>query len=290
MTALTLPDGRQLDIEITGPDDGVPLLFHHGTPGSVTQFGALRRGAHERGLRLVTYSRAGYGSSTRNPGRSIASIARDAEAILDHVGATRCVTAGWSGGGPHSLATAALLPDRVAGALVIAGVGPYGVDGLDFLAGMGEENVTEFSNVIEGGEELVRDNWEKMAEGLRAGDVQRMIDEMSTLLPDVDRAVITDEFGQDMAASMREGVRLGVDGWIDDDLAFVQPWGFDLAAITVPTFLWQGDLDLMVPFAHGQWLADNLPGVKAHLLPGEGHVSITYGALPEMLGELVTVL
>ena len=290
MTALTLPDGRRIDIEITGPDDGVPLLFHHGTPGSVTQFGALRRGSAERGLRLVTYSRAGYGSSTRKPGRSVASIAEDATAILDHIGASRCVTAGWSGGGPHALATAALLPDRVAGALVIAGVGPYGEDGLDFLAGMGEENVTEFTNVMTVGEEGVREAWEKMADGLRSGDLQRMIEEMSTLLPDVDRAVITDEFGQDMVDNMREAVRIGVDGWIDDDLAFVRPWGFDLASITVPTFLWQGDQDLMVPFAHGRWLADHVPGVKAHLLPGEGHVSITYGALPQMLDELVTVL
>jgi len=141
VTTLGLPDGRRLDIEISGPDGGLPLVFHHGTPGSVHRFGVVERAAHERGLRLVTFSRAGYGDSTRLPGRSVADVAADVAAVLDHLDAPRCLVAGWSGGGPHALATAALLPDRVAGALVIAGVAPWDADGLDFLAGMGEQNI-----------------------------------------------------------------------------------------------------------------------------------------------------
>jgi pimeloyl-ACP methyl ester carboxylesterase len=125
---------------------------------------------------------------------------------------------------------------------------------------------------------------------MRGGDAATLIKEMSTILPDVDRAVITDEFGEDMVASFDEGLRLGVDGWIDDDLAFVKPWGFSLDEITVPSFLWQGSEDLMVPYAHGKWLAEHIPGVKAHLLQGEGHLSITVGALEQMLDELVTTL
>jgi pimeloyl-ACP methyl ester carboxylesterase len=286
---MTLPDGRLLDVEISGPDNGIPLIFHHGTPGSVTQFGAMRRAVHDRGLRLVTFSRAGYGESTRLPGRAVVAAADDAAFLADHLGAPRFLTAGWSGGGPHTLATAAKLPDRVAGVLVIAGVAPYDAEGLDFLAGMGEENVTEFSHVLEG-EDAVRPGYERQAVEMRGGDVATLIKEMSTLLPEVDRAVITDEFGEDMVASFGEALRLGVDGWIDDDLAFVQPWGFALDEITVPSFLWQGSEDLMVPYAHGQWLAEHIPGVKAHLLQGEGHLSITVGALEQMLDELVTVL
>lgn len=287
---MTLPDGRQLDVEISGPDNGIPLIFHHGTPGSVTQFGAMRRAAHDRGLRLVTFSRAGYGDSTRLPGRTVVAAADDAKFLADHLDAPRFVTAGWSGGGPHTLATAAKLPDRVAGVLVIAGVAPYDAEGLDFLAGMGEENVTEFTKVQQGGEAAVRPGYERQAVEMRGGDAATLIKEMSTILPEVDRAVITDEFADDMVANFDEGLRLGVDGWIDDDLAFIEPWGFALDEIAVPSFMWQGSEDLMVPFAHGEWLAEHIPGVKAHLLQGEGHLSITVGALEQMLDELVTTL
>ena len=110
---------------------------------------------------------------------------------------------------------------------------------------------------------------------------------MATLLPPVDRAVLTDEFGEDMAASFGEALRLSVDGWLDDDLAFVLNWGFGLQEIAKPVLLWQGEDDLMVPFAHGQFLARHIPGVVPHLLPGEGHLSITVGAMDRMLDELV---
>lgn len=286
MTALTLPDGRTLDIQVTGPDDGFPLIFHHGTPGSVTQVRAMQRAAHARGLRLVTYSRAAYGASSKLPGRSVASVVPDIAAILTYLGADRCLQAGWSGGGPHVLAAAHGLADQTAGVLVIAGAAPYGVPDLDFVAGMGEENVHEFGLATQG-EAALRPAQEAMRPGLISGNVRDLMDGMSTLLPEVDRAVLTDELGEDMLGNFAEGLRSGVDGWLDDDLAFVRPWGFDLADLRVPSFLWQGSVDLMVPFAHGQWLAEHIPGVTAHLEDGEGHLSIAVGALDTMLDELV---
>jgi pimeloyl-ACP methyl ester carboxylesterase len=111
---------------------------------------------------------------------------------------------------------------------------------------------------------------------------------MQTLLPDVDKAVLTGEFGEDLAASFRESVRTGVEGWLDDELAFTSPWGFGLDEISAPVMIWQGSADLMVPFAHGQWLAARLPGASAHLEEGEGHLSVGLGALGRMLDELVT--
>jgi pimeloyl-ACP methyl ester carboxylesterase len=286
---VTLADGRLLDVEITGPDDGVPLVFHHGTPGAVTQFRSIRQATHERNLRLVTFSRPGYGASTRQPGRDVVAVADDTAAVLDHIGASRCLVAGWSGGGPHALATAARLSQRVAGALVIAGVMPYGVEGHDFTAGMGESNIHEFGIAL-GGEAGLRTSLEDQLASLRSVDVTTMMDAMATILPDVDKAAITAEYGEDMVVSMAEGLRPGVDGWLDDDLAFVRPWGFELADITVPTFLWQGSEDLMVPFTHGQWLAEQIPGVTAHLEQGEGHVSIAVGKLSTMLDELIKTL
>jgi pimeloyl-ACP methyl ester carboxylesterase len=289
MTQIPLADGRRLDIETSGPADGVPLIFHHGTPGAVTPFRALQRAATERGLRLVTYSRAGYGGSSRNPGRRVVDVVDDVAAILDHLGAPRCVTAGRSGGGPHALATGARLADRVAGVLCIAGVAPYRVDGLDFLAGMGAQNIEEFHAAL-AGEEALRSFIENEAEELRDIKPADIVSAMDSLLPDVDRAVLTDEYGEDTAAGFHEALRTGVDGWLDDDLAFTNPWGFEFDEIRVPTFLWQGSADLMVPFAHGEWLAARIPGVIAHLEHGEGHLSLGVGAMDRMLDELAGTL
>lgn len=285
MTIIDLPDGRSLDLEMSGPEDGIPLVFHHGTPGSVHQIRAIQRAAHDRGLRLVTFSRAGYGGSTRLPGRRVVDAAADVAAVLAHVGAARCLVAGWSGGGPHALATGARLPDQVAGILCIAGVAPYDSEGLNFLDGMGEQNIDEFGLALNG-EVALRPSLETEALRLRDTDAAGLIEGMASLLPDVDRAALTAEFGEDMAASLGEGLLTGVDGWIDDDLAFVAPWGFALAEVAVPTFVWQGSEDLMVPLTHGQWLAAHIPGAIARLRQGEGHLSVAVGAIDRMLDEL----
>ena len=289
MTTIDLPDGRVLDITVSGPDGAVPLIFHHGTPGSVVPFRAMTRSAHERGLRLVTYSRAGYGASSRHPGRTVIDVADDVAAILDHLDADRCLTAGWSGGGPHALATGARLGARVAGVLVIAGIAPYGAAGLDFLAGMGAQNIEEFGLAVQG-ERQLRPYLEAAAIELRTADAAVIVKEMATLLPAVDVAVITDEYGQDLVANFAESLRTGVDGWLDDDLAFVEPWGFDLDDLAVPTFVWQGSADLMVPFAHGQWLAGHVPSATAHLETGKGICPSGVGALDRMLDELAATL
>jgi pimeloyl-ACP methyl ester carboxylesterase len=280
-----LPDGRHLDVRVSGPADGLPLVFHHGTPGAATPIHALERAVHARGLRLVTTSRPGYGHSTRQPGRTVVDVVADTEAVLAALDADRCVTMGWSGGGPHTLACGARL-GAAAAVLVVAGVAPYEADGLDWMAGMGEDNVVEFSAALQG-EDALRSLLTQQGEvlrNIRAGDI---VASMESLLPDVDRAALTGEFGEDMAASFREAVRVGVDGWLDDDLAFAKPWGFSLTEISVPTMIWQGSADLMVPFAHGQWLASRLPAASAHLEDGEGHLSVGLGKLDAMLDELV---
>jgi pimeloyl-ACP methyl ester carboxylesterase len=288
MTTIELKDGRQLDIQDAG-GDGELLLFHHGTPGSVIPIPQMVEAAGRAGLRMVTYSRAGYGASSRHPGRSVSDVVTDMEQVLDHLEVDRCVTAGWSGGGPHALAMAALLPARTAGALAVASVAPFEAEGLDFLGGMGHDNVAEFSRSIEG-EAALLTFLEAQLPALREADGPELVELFDTLLPDVDRAMLTDEFGEAIAANMREAVRPGAHGWLDDDLAFVRPWGFDVAAIAVPTLLWQGTEDRMVPYAHGVWLADHVSGVTAHLLKGEGHLSVGVGALDEMFTDLAATL
>jgi pimeloyl-ACP methyl ester carboxylesterase len=284
MEQLTVSDGRKLDYRISRPE-GKALVFHHGTPGAATPVGAIDRAAHARGLRVITVSRPGYGSSSRQRGRSVADVVADTAEVLAALGIEECLVAGWSGGGPHALACAARL-SGVRAALVVAGVAPYRADGLDFLAGMGEDNVAEFGAALEG-DDALQAFLAPLRPELKNVTPEGIIESLRSLLPDIDRAVLTDEFGDDMAAGIREGLRVGTDGWFDDDMAFVRSWGFGLDEVRVPTSLWQGDLDLMVPVTHGEWLAAHVSAVSAHLLAGEGHLSIGLGALDAMLDELV---
>jgi pimeloyl-ACP methyl ester carboxylesterase len=212
-------------------------------------------------------------------------VVADTDAVLAALGAQRCLTMGWSGGGPHALACGARL-GAAAAVLVVAGIAPYEADGLDWMAGMGEDNVDEFSAAVRG-EDQLRPYLLRQGEPLRKIQAADIVASMESLLPDVDRAALTGEFGEDMAAGFREALRTGVDGWLDDDLAFARPWGFRLSEISVPTMIWQGSADLMVPFAHGQWLASRLPAASAHLEDGEGHLSVGLGKLDAMLDELV---
>jgi len=283
---LELSDGRLLDVYVSGPEGGAPLIYHHGTPGAGVQIRALARAAHARGLRFVTTSRAGYGGSTRQPQRRVVDVVADTAEVLAWLDAPRCIVAGASGGGPHTLACAARL-EGVAGALSIASVAPYEAAGLDWMNGMGQDNVVEFGAALEG-ENVLRECLEAQQDDLRTVSVEGIITSMSSVLPDVDRAVITGEFGEDLANQIHEGLRISVDGWLDDDLAFTQPWGFALSEIEVPIMIWQGDEDLMVPFAHGQWLASQLPDALVHLEIGEGHLSVALGAQDRMLDELVS--
>ncbi|HVB07012.1 MAG TPA: alpha/beta hydrolase, partial [Acidimicrobiales bacterium] len=278
---LALPDGRQLEYRVSGPTAGLPLVFHHGTPGGAPPYRALEAAAHARGLRFVTPARPGYGASTPLPGRAVVDVVADTAALLEALGATRCLVAGWSGGGPHAFACAARLPGTAA-ALVIGGVAPHAAAGLDWLAGMGEDNLTEFGAALEGEAPLraLLDRW-----GWALGQItpEGIVAALSSLLPPADRRVLAGAFSEDLAAGFHEGLRNGIEGWLEDDLAFVKPWGFETDELAVPVSLWHGESDLMVPLAHGRWLAETVPGAAAHLVPDAGHLSVGLEHLDEIL-------
>ncbi|HEV8087569.1 MAG TPA: alpha/beta hydrolase [Actinomycetota bacterium] len=281
--------GRRLDV-LVAEGTGTPLIFHHGTPMSKVQFAPWADVAAAAGLRLVTYSRPGYGVSERDAGRTVVDCADDVEAILDALEADRCVTAGWSGGGPHALATGARLPSRTAAVATVAGVGEYGHDDLDFLAGMGELNVEEFGNAVARRDDALRSFMEGYVEDTDGQDVDALIAELASLLPPVDVAELTGAFGAFMVDSQAEAFRSGIWGWFDDDIAFTVPWGFDLAAMTVPVTIWQGAQDLMVPFAHGDWLAKHVAGAKHEYRPEHGHLSLAIAAFDQIVEDLAAAL
>jgi pimeloyl-ACP methyl ester carboxylesterase len=278
---LELPDGRRLTYLVEGPSDGTPLVYHHGTPAAGVPWPSFVAAAARHGLRVVFYDRAGYRESSPKPGRSVADVAADVAAVLDALGAGTFLTLGASGGGPHALACAALLPDRCLGAASVAGVAPYGAPGLDWMAGMGADNVEEFGAALAGEAELTRFLEAAAPEvaKLRPADV---VAGFGDLLSETDTRHLTPELAEYLATSSRAAVREGIAGWRDDDLAFTRPWGFELAEIRVPTLLWQGAQDLMVPVAHAHWLADRIPGVEAHISEEDGHLSIAVGRLGEI--------
>ena len=285
-TTVTTPDGRSLDVYLAGPPDGDVLLFHSGTPSTPLPYQPMVDRMAERGLRYVAFSRAGYGSSTRRPGRSVGDVVDDARVVLDHVQAERALTMGWSGGGPHALACAALMPDRIRAVATLASVAPYPADGLDFLAGMGDENIEEFNAALESPEALLvfkERNWPIF----RAVTADQVAESLGDLVDDVDRGSVSGEFAEFLAACFREALRESYWGWFDDDMAEIRPWGFDLASIRVPVHIWQGRHDRMVPFAHGAWLAAHIPTAIPHLSEVDGHLTLVADSMGSVLDELV---
>ncbi|HEY9242120.1 MAG TPA: alpha/beta hydrolase [Streptosporangiaceae bacterium] len=284
---LTTPDGRPLEVLTAGPPGGLPVLFHNGTPGGLVAFQPMTDAAAERGLRTVMYARPGYGQSGPRPGRRVADTVADAARVLDHLGAEQFVTAGWSGGGPHALACAALLPGRCLAAASLAGVAPAQAAGLDWLAGMGPENVAEFGAAAQG-EAALTAYLTPEADGLRQVTGEQVADALGGLVSAADRDVITADFADYLAAMFRAAVSTGIAGWRDDDFAFASDWGFPVEqAGQVPVAVWQGTEDLMVPPSHGAWLAGHIPGARPHLLPGQGHLTLVRGygtVLDDLLG------
>ena len=278
---VTLRDGRTLHVYDEGDPQGVAVVAHHGTPSSGRLHSSHIEDAGARGIRLIGYDRAGYGASSARPGRSIGDVAADVAELLDALGVDRFATWGHSGGGPHALACAALLPERCVAAATLASVAPYGVEGLDWLEGMGEANVQDFEAVLAGPEALEPVVLRDQAEMFSAGP-DGLRQAMLTILSPVDQAAFTADVAEWIYAVMAEGAAKRIEGFRDDNLACVAPWGFDPADIGVPVLLLQGVQDLMVPPSHGRWLAARIPGVEAEISDAEGHITLLTGRIPEV--------
>ena len=268
---IPLPDGRVLAAAEWGNPAGIPLISLHGTPGGRMSWWEDPDIYRRHGLRRITIDRPGYGESSRLRGRRVADIIPDLERLTEALGIDRFVVTGGSGGGPHALACAALLPDRVIRCLAQVSIAPYGVADIDWLAGMAEGNVVEFGAALEG-EAAAR----KLLHGLRTETLERLAAGRLDWLGDdfelsaADQAQMARHF--DLArAQMVSCLEPGVDGWVDDDLAFTKPWGFDVADIRVPVVIAYGRTDVLVPPAHGDWLTAHVPGAIAWVDDEAGH-------------------
>jgi pimeloyl-ACP methyl ester carboxylesterase len=259
---LKLGDGRTLHVYYTGADEGdgrLAVFWHHGTPNIGSPPAPLFPTAERLGLRWVSYDRPGYGGSTPDPGRDLGSAADLVSSVADALGIERFAVMGHSGGGSHALACGALLPDRVLGVVSMAGLAPFDAGELDWFAGMAASGVASLRAAAAGRAEKQRyeaSGAEYDPEFIRA-DEAALAGGWSWLLDVV-----------------RPALAQGQGGLIDDDLAYVAPWGAEVEQITAPALVVHGGRDRVVPSAHGEWLADRCPAAELRLSPDDGHISI----------------
>lgn len=284
MGTLVLADGRRLAYEEWGDPGGHSVFLLHGTPGSRLTSRPDDATLRRLGVRLMTYDRPGYGRSDPQPGRRIAFAARDVAALADHLGLDRFCVAGGSGGGPHALACAALLPERVVRTAAMVSLAPYGPQ---WFAGMAEQNVVKFRAALRGRQELASALEPEVA--LIRKDPEAFLDQLTAdLSPAESKSLAIDGRLREMCcANLAEAVRTSLDGWLDDDLAFVGPWGFRLSTIQVPVLLWYGGDDALIPPEHAQRLATEIPDATLEVHPSAGHFA-AYQALPQILQRLTT--
>jgi pimeloyl-ACP methyl ester carboxylesterase len=267
------PDGRVIRVAELGEPDGAPVVFHHGWPGCRVLPPSFDEAARERGVRLVSYDRAGYGRSSPKPGRRIADAAADTATVADALGVARFAVWGTSGGGPHALACGALLRGRATAVASVSGFAPADTPGLAFTDGMGEPSRAEFALAAEGGEAYESFVRRAVAQTL-ALPPERVVESLDGLLAGPDPDLLAGPLGRYQHEAAREALGAGIDGWLGDGLAAVAPWGLDLSSITAPVLLLQGAHDLMVPPAHARVLARLIPHATLIVEPHDGHLTV----------------
>ncbi len=273
------PDGRELCLEIAGEPSERQVLVCAGSPNSRHLDDRWVEDAASRGIQLIGYDRPGYGRSTPSPGYCVADAAADVRAIADALGIGRLAVWGFSGGGPYALACAALLPDLVVAAATVGSVAPWDAPGLDYMSGMGESNV-EAVELYFADPDAARERGSARREELLAVTPEELMEAWKTLLSPTDAAVVSGDFAESIVHGIRDGLAPGDQGWWDDGVAHMSPWGFELDSIRIPVKVWHGRHDRFVPFQHGQWLAEHIPGAEAELSETDGHLTLLVDKIP----------
>jgi pimeloyl-ACP methyl ester carboxylesterase len=280
-THVETADGRRLRVEVAGDGRRV-VLVQVGSPNAGVLYHGWVPDAAGRGLTLITYDRPGYRGSSGQLGRMVADCAADVRRLSEVVGFKRCVVWGFSGGGPHALACGALLDDLVAAVATIGSPAPFDAPGLDFLAGRSDEDREDHELFLSDRAEWGR-HGEQQRQELLAMSAGELAEQWAVGKSAADGAVLHGEFGVWLHRAVQAALASCNDGWIEDDIAlFHSPWGFDPASISIPVKVWHGLEDRFVPFEHGRWLAEAIPGAQAELRDHDGHLTVVAGRIGEV--------
>ncbi|MCQ9184081.1 alpha/beta hydrolase [Streptomyces sp. IBSBF 2953] len=274
-------DGRRLRVECSGDPRGRPVFLLHGTPGSRVGPRPRAMYLYQRGVLLISYDRPGYGGSDRRPGRRVADVVDDVAAVADALGMDRFAVVGRSGGAPHALACAALLPHRVTRAAALVALAPRDAEGLDWFAGMAPSNIDEFSTAVSAPEQFEA-RLIPRTDSIRS-DPARLLEDLRKEMTADDWKIVSDSGVRSMLLrNYCEALRSSPYGWIDDAFALTTPWGFDPACIQAPVMLWHGARDAFSPVSHSSWLAERIPRATSVIEPSAAHFG-ALRALPEVL-------
>jgi pimeloyl-ACP methyl ester carboxylesterase len=279
--------GRVLRVRDAGEPDGAVVMYFHGTPGSRLDLCFGEQLAAERGVRLISVDRPGYGGSTPAP-FGLASIAADAHAVADGLGVARFATLGMSGGGPAALAAAAVPGGRVTRAGIASGAGPFQL--VPGALGDLDDDDRAAMSMLPGDPAAAAAafaaGFEPLAELARASGGPGVVSALEDLVSPRDSELLQDQrFASAFADTMREALRQGTGGGGWDNVSWIGDWDIDLSAVRCPVVLWYGSDDRFAPPAHGLWLSQNLPRARLVLREGEGHLGIF-----EHLGEMLDAL
>ncbi|GHA59768.1 alpha/beta hydrolase [Streptomyces tauricus] len=283
-SGIRMRDGRRLAFQEWGDPEGTPVVLLHGTPGCRTGVVPQDMIDARPEVRFIAYDRPGYGDSDRGPGRRVAQAARDVAALADALDLGPFAVLGRSGGAPHALACAALLPTRVRRAAALASLAPPSSEGLNWFEGMAESHVEEYTGALTDPVDFA-ERLASRAAGIRT-DPAQFLASIRDGLTESDRRIVSAPAVSDMLLrGYREALRTSAYGWLDDNLALLSHWGFDPARITRPVLLWHGAEDTFSPVGHFEWLARNIPRARPVLDPKGGHFS-ALEALPDVLDWL----
>ena len=279
----TLPDGRQLCWRIWGDPDGQPLLRLQGTPGSRLSIPPRHDEWADRHLRVIMADRPGFGLSTRLPGRGVIDVVDDYAVLLDQLELDSVAVLGISGGGPHALAFAVRHPDRVRALSVVAGVPPLSDEDVSMVP---RANATSF--------ELAKTGWdalhkftEEEREVVLADPVAGLRASMVNAPPDDQRIMSEPTWQESHSIGVREALRQGGEGWTDETMAILSPWGFEPEQVKAHVTWWAGEADINCPVSAVRRYVNRLPSADLHVWEGAGHLR-QYLRNNDFLSDLIT--
>lgn len=277
-------DGRNLCVDSNGDGSAKPILTFHGSPGSrLMTYGSADQAA-SMCVRLLSYDRPGYGHSASRAGRTVVDCVDDVLRIVDGLHIDRFAVLVVSGGGPHALATAALLPVRITAVATLCGLGPMAQRGFDAWAGMTPTREAEL-RVFYDDPAQFRSNLEAMrTRYLALADEDVVAQHASATIA----ANLPLDYFRGVIARIKVGRALGIEGMWEDHCAHCSPWGCDVKAIEAPTKMWHRTADVNIPFQHAVWLAENIPSAELQLVEGESHLSLVASCWADALLWLAT--